>query len=121
MSSYEERRGSKRYAVSLDARIVYNGGRAVLNCRVVDVSATGAKLELDERVSVPERFTLVIDTLGESHSARLAWRAGSGVGVAFAPRAGAGEGFGRRSERPAMAPPPPPRRRWALLRALLDR
>jgi hypothetical protein len=123
MSSHEDRRGAPRVAVSLDARLIYNNGRASLDCRIVDLSTTGAKLDVDERMPVPPHFDLAIDSQGVQRSARLAWRAGRGVGVAFIVQdvKGAG-GFGRRSQPPPPAPASSPQRpRFGFLRALLDR
>ena len=123
MSSHEDRRGAPRVAVSLDARLVYNAGRASLDCRIVDLSATGAKLDVDERLPVPAYFDLVIDSQGVVRRGRMAWRAGRGVGVAFIVQdAKSGGGFGRRSQPPALGSgEAPPRSRFGFLRGLLSR
>lgn len=123
MSSHEDRRGAPRVAVSLDARLIYNAGRGSLDCRIVDLSATGAKLDVDERLPVPAYFDLAIDSQGVVRSARMAWRAGRGVGVAFVTQeARSGGGFGRRSQPPALASGQAPQRpRFGFLRGLLRR
>ena len=123
MSSHEDRRGAPRIAVSLDARLIYNAGRASLDCRIVDLSTTGAKLDVDERLLVPPYFDLAIDSQGVVHSGRMAWRAGRGVGVAFvAQEARSAGGFGRRSQPPALSSAQaPPQPRFGFLRALLNR
>lgn len=123
MSSHEDRRGAPRVAVSLDARLIYNAGRASLDCRVVDLSSTGAKLDVDERLPVPAYFDLAIDSQGVVRRGRMAWRAGRGVGVAFVVEdAKSAGGFGRRSQPPALtAAETPQRPRFGFLRGLLSR
>lgn len=76
------RRASPRRRTSWRARIVPAAGDPI-ECRVADISATGAGLEV--QVPVPyESFDLVFD--GNAHprrSCRVAWRRPTRIGVKF--------------------------------------
>jgi hypothetical protein len=65
------------------ARIEFNGGYSVYDCRVKNVSAGGALLELASLVGIPTRFDITFE--GVRYSCSVMWRTDRLMGVAFAP------------------------------------
>jgi hypothetical protein len=81
---YNERRRARRYSVSNGARIVRPDGSVVDICRMLDVSATGARLEVNIDDRLPSDFVLLLSHDGRlRRSCSLVWREGSSVGVRF--------------------------------------
>ena len=81
----KERRRSARTRSLLQGRVYYNHRRASVDCLVRDISEQGAKLKFSEAVAVPEVVELYIPNKNETHRARIQWRWGEEVGVAFGP------------------------------------
>jgi hypothetical protein len=79
-----ERRSSPRQKSFLRGIIYYNNRSAAADCLVRDISETGARLELSESVIIPYEIDLHIPKKGETFRARVQWRHGDGVGIAFA-------------------------------------
>jgi hypothetical protein len=81
----DRRKGKRRY-VAHGARIVCDGGSGLQNCRMLDVSAFGAQLELEKAATLPDKFVLLL-----SHDGRLrrqclvVWRTPNAVGIEFNP------------------------------------
>jgi hypothetical protein len=80
----DERRGSPRQKSFLRGIVYYNNRSAAADCLVRDISETGARLELSESVIIPYEIDLHIPKKGETFRARVQWRHGDGVGIAFA-------------------------------------
>lgn len=60
------------------------GADGRLSCAILDVSDSGARLELETPAEVPDRFHLVLSGNGTPHRAcRVIWRDGKQVGVTF--------------------------------------
>lgn len=82
--SFSEQRRAKRRAVNFAALALSDDGDILAACRVLDVSATGARLKLDLPGELPQSFVLVL-----SHSARtrrrcqLRWQRWPECGVEF--------------------------------------
>ncbi len=76
-------RSSHRLSSFLRGRVVFNGGNSSMDCIVRDISPDGAKLQITNSVTVPDRFDLLIPQKGEIHRAKIAWRREDEVGVAF--------------------------------------
>jgi hypothetical protein len=82
----EKRKGTRRRVVSLGARIA-TAGTALMQCKMVDVCDTGARLLCAEAEKVPDTFKLIL-----SHDSRLVrdcrvvWRSSNAVGVEFTPK-----------------------------------
>lgn len=74
-----------------------NGSGSIISvpCTIRDVSATGARLQLNSSAWVPEQFA-VIFTSGLRKACRLAWRRDRLIGSAFA------EGYASSDEQAAM-------------------
>lgn len=54
----ESRRGQDRKNILKGAKVVFNGGKGVLVCRVRDMSPGGARLEFAPHTKLPEEFVL---------------------------------------------------------------
>ena len=78
-----ERRESARQKSFLKGRIYFNHRRSSVDCLVRDISDQGAKLKFSETVAIPEAFELYIPNRDETFRARVQWRTGEEVGVAF--------------------------------------
>lgn len=67
----------------MQGRIVFNNQSSTLDCVIRNLSQSGAKLELSGSVTVPDRFELMIPRKGEIRRARIVWRRGELMGIAF--------------------------------------
>jgi two-component system cell cycle response regulator len=74
-------RSHDRKATLLPARIISDGRS--MECAVRDVSAGGARLRVAEPGAVPAEFQLIFQQTGEFRRAKVRWRRGQYVGVAF--------------------------------------
>lgn len=83
MGKSDERRSALRQKSFLQGRIFYNNRRSSVDCLVRDISDTGAKLKFSESITVPEAMELYIPNKDEFRRARVQWRAGNEMGVAF--------------------------------------
>ena len=95
-----DRRASPRQALGRDVLICSDGGKALGACHLCDVSASGARLAMTQRVmaKLPEEFILVLAKQAKVHRwCRVVWRSQDEIGVRFISRAGAR----RRSSVPA--------------------
>jgi PilZ domain len=67
----------------LSGRIRFDGRLRSLECLVRDISLTGARLELSEAISLPERFELYLPRRDMTHNVLIEWRRGDQLGVTF--------------------------------------
>ena len=82
----EERRLERRYAVNMPATIQTKPDLSKIECRVHDISASGAKIGTIA-CEVPDTFTLFLNERATvSRTCKVMWREGSAVGVQFAER-----------------------------------
>jgi hypothetical protein len=79
----KERRSALRQRSFLQGRIYYNSRRSSVDCLVRDISDTGAKLKFSESITVPEAMELYIPNKDEFRRARVQWRVGNDMGIAF--------------------------------------
>ena len=79
----EERRRFPRHRTLKSGKIVVQSGRWVVDCTVRNLSANGALLVVRKLAGIPEQFDLVLETSGEHHPCRVAWRGEDRVGVEF--------------------------------------
>jgi hypothetical protein len=65
-----------------------NNRHLTVSCTVRDLSATGARLRVDNMASIPDTFELIIATDGLEANCQVVWRKTNEVGVKFlgAPR-----------------------------------
>jgi hypothetical protein len=76
-----ERRTGGRKRVLLSGVVAYKDGAFVFNCRIGDLTATGAKLVIAEGENLPADFYLINLKAQTAYRAHLAWRQGGEAGV----------------------------------------
>jgi hypothetical protein len=64
------------------ARIIFNGGYSVYDCRVKNLSAAGALLELASVLGIPSHFEVAVDG-SAARRCKVMWRTDRLMGVAF--------------------------------------
>jgi PilZ domain len=79
----DERRSASRQRAFLQGRILFNNRRSSIDCVIRDLSETGARLRFSGAVATPEVVELYIPNKDESLRARVQWRAGNEMGIAF--------------------------------------
>lgn len=67
---------------------VLKGGKiyfdhAVIDCAVRNVSETGAMLEIESPIGIPNNFSLIITQTALQRPCRIAWRSARRIGVLF--------------------------------------
>jgi hypothetical protein len=77
-----EHRSDPRRRTLKAGTITFNRG-AGIDCLVRNLSATGACLELESPVGVPNAFTLVVSTDNLQRPCHVAWRSARRIGVKF--------------------------------------
>ena len=83
--SRTELRKSPRRQFHYNATIIVEGDEQPHPCAIVDVSNTGARLQLEDDGELPEHFLLLLTKGGEARRrCNLIWRDGLVVGVRFA-------------------------------------
>ena len=81
----ENRKGTRRRVVSLGARIAA-AGTSLVQCKMVDVCDTGARLICAEAEKVPDSFRLILSHDGRLvRECRVVWRSTNAIGVEFMP------------------------------------
>ncbi|MGB9369665.1 MAG: PilZ domain-containing protein [Xanthobacteraceae bacterium] len=78
------RRNSVRRAIGYGATIVAPDASWTRKCRVIDISASGAKLALEEPGELPKDFVLMLsERNGPSRRCHVVWETGDQLGVEF--------------------------------------
>jgi hypothetical protein len=76
-----ETRIAPRHRVMKAAKIEFIGGP--IDCKVRDISTTGAALEVSSRIGIPESFTLVVPEDELRLPCSVVWRKDFRIGVTF--------------------------------------
>lgn len=99
-----ERRRSVRQKSFLRGCVYFNKRRNALNCLIRDISSEGARIIFSETVSVPDIVDLYIPQKEQTVRARVQWRHGDEIGLAFpdAVRAADGTSDGELAKRVAQ-------------------
>jgi hypothetical protein len=79
----EEQRATERVRSFLRAQIVFNNRMTTIECIIKNYSAAGAKIALNDTLTVPTEFDVYIPAKGRNHHARLVWRDKDAIGVNF--------------------------------------
>ncbi len=79
----QEGRRAERVKSFLRAQIIYNNRMSTVECTIKNFSPYGAKLALDESMSVPSEFDLYIPQKSRTYHAHMAWRDATAIGVEF--------------------------------------
>jgi hypothetical protein len=79
-----DRRCSPRRTVIEDAWIIdKRGGWSLIDCTVRDISAGGAKIEIDASLALPACFDLLLEKELKIIPVRIRWRRRNFMGVEF--------------------------------------
>jgi hypothetical protein len=74
---------AERVRTILGARAVFNNGRSSIDCQIRNISDNGARLTLNEGLSLPGTFSLEIPSRNKTHKVLLRWRTKDAAGVQF--------------------------------------
>jgi hypothetical protein len=78
------RRKTVRRAIGYGAKVVAPDGTGSRDCRVMDVSAGGARIAIEEPASLPPEFVLALSGQGgASRRCHVVWTTDKEVGVKF--------------------------------------
>ena len=77
-----ERRVTLRHRILKAGTIAFNRAGGI-SCMVRNMSPTGACLEVESQIGIPDRFTLVIESDRLQRPCHVAWRKDKRLGVAF--------------------------------------
>ncbi len=78
-----ERRAFARHKTLIKGRIYFNNRLSSVDCTVRDLADIGARLEIPENVTLPDSFELYLPTRDEHFQARVKWRKGNNLGIAW--------------------------------------
>ena len=79
----ENRKGTRRRVVSLGARIAA-ADTSLVQCKMVDVCDSGARLICAEAAKVPDNFRLILSHDGRLvRECKVVWRSANAIGVEF--------------------------------------
>jgi hypothetical protein len=79
-----DQRKKVRRPLNLEATLLQEGS-APLQCKVLDISDSGARFTIEQAVSLPAEFTLVFTRVGAPfRQCRRMWQNGEIVGATFA-------------------------------------
>ncbi|NLS15256.1 PilZ domain-containing protein [Rhizobium sp. P40RR-XXII] len=77
-----EGRASLRKRTLLGAKIIFNDGRSVFDCIVRNLSDTGAMIQIENPLAVPNSFNLQFPD-DRLVACEMRWRKINGIGVEF--------------------------------------
>jgi hypothetical protein len=83
MEEAQNLRSSERIRAFLRAQIIFNNRMSTIDCIIKNISPTGARIALNDSLTVPTEFEIYIPQRGRSHHARLVWRDKDAIGVDF--------------------------------------
>src|ERR1700722_14390524 len=79
-----DQRKSRRHSVDNGARIALDGDSSPQNCRMLDISAHGARLELETAATLTDKFMLLLSHDGGlRRECSVIWRTEKAVGITF--------------------------------------
>lgn len=76
---------SERTRCCIGAKIVFNDGLSSIDCIIRNMSASGARLEVDGSIAVPQDFELEMPSQGVTRRVSARWRDVNAVGIEFIP------------------------------------
>ncbi len=84
MSTFKRESRKPRHKSTYEAWMTLDGGFAKRSCNIVDLSKTGACIEVDDASSVPGVISVAFTKdVRKLTRCRLIWRKGSMIGVEF--------------------------------------
>ncbi len=79
----EYRKNKRRYILQ-GARMVVADGSVLEDCRIIDISGSGARIEVKDLDAVPDQFVLVLSYDGHlRRQCSVMWRSETTIGVEF--------------------------------------
>jgi hypothetical protein len=101
-----DKRRAPRRRVLKGALAAYNDRHCTIECTVRDISASGARIQSNGTLNIPDTFELIIEIDGIEADCQVVWRKGHDIGVRFvgAPR----RSTPKRSQSIAMSAPDRP-------------
>lgn len=81
VQAVDEHRTTPRRRLLKTGKISFGGG--TIDCTVRNLSETGAALEVNSPVGIPDHFTLVIEPNHIHVPSRIVWRKDTRIGVHF--------------------------------------
>jgi hypothetical protein len=82
----EDNRRAPRRGYNVNAWIRQEDRFGVRECRVLDLSRSGARLALVDAYRIPKSFVLFLAMNGRGQQARVKWRRGTQIGAEFCAR-----------------------------------
>ncbi len=79
----QDMRSAERIRSFLRAQIIFNNRMSTIDCIIKNISATGARIALNDTLAVPTEFDIYIPQKSRGHHARLVWRDKDAIGVEF--------------------------------------
>jgi hypothetical protein len=79
----EKKRVAARQRVLFGGKIVHDDGAFSIDCTIRDLSASGAKITLGQRVSIPNEVWFIDLHGGVAYAAEVAWRRTPYAGLRF--------------------------------------
>ena len=80
---FEERRGATRSTVSINAQGIIPNSDKAIDCTVLDISETGARIELNGSETLPRKFNLFVPETHTLFECLAFRRTGKQVGLVF--------------------------------------
>lgn len=78
-----EARQAERMKSLLRAQAIFNKGSSTIDCLVKNISTDGARLTIDEHLTIPVEFDLDVPQRGRTFRVRVIWRGEGAMGVMF--------------------------------------
>ncbi len=101
----QEKRKARRRPLRHTAWVALGPGD-LHDCKLSDISASGARIDVEESMTLPDHFMLFLTNNGATRRAcRVAWRNEQQIGVKFEPRLGGAKQTTQKSK-PDSAPAP---------------
>jgi hypothetical protein len=79
-----ERRRQRRARTLKSARILFNQHHSVIDCTVRNMSPTGACLNVESALGIPEQFDVMFEADHTVRPCRMIWHKEKQIGVEFA-------------------------------------
>ena len=80
-----DRRYEQRRRVVKHGKVIAGENNSIFDCRIRDVSSTGARISVNEYYSPPDQFTLLLVGTGDKRTVHVRWRVGNDIGVQYIP------------------------------------
>ena len=78
-----DRRSERRSRTLKAAKIVFNLGQSVFDCKVRNLSPSGALIEVPSMVGVPMHFQIIMAGSSARQTCSVQWHSGRMIGVRF--------------------------------------